>query len=72
MRRLFERGQRDGAFRSAVPVDWLVACSYALIHAAMDEVRAGRLDAASAPTVLSVSLQDLLAGRSSADADADG
>lgn len=66
LRRLFERGQREGAFRSDVPVDWLVACFYALVHAAMDEVSAGRLDAASAPTVLSASLHDLLVGRPSA------
>jgi TetR/AcrR family transcriptional repressor of mexCD-oprJ operon len=72
LRRLFERGQREGAFRSDVPVDWLVACSYALVHAAVDEVGAGRLDAASAPTVLSASLHDLLAGRSSAGRNANG
>jgi TetR/AcrR family transcriptional regulator, mexCD-oprJ operon repressor len=64
LRRLFERGQREGAFRSDVPVDWLLACTYALVHAAVDEVNAGRLPAATASRVLSASLHDLIvAGR---------
>jgi TetR/AcrR family transcriptional repressor of mexCD-oprJ operon len=61
--RLVERGRREGAFRTDVPGEWLLACSYALVHAAADEVRAGRLDAASAPGVLSVSLRDLFVNR---------
>lgn len=61
--RLVERGQREAAFRVDVPTEWLVACAYALVHAAADEVRAGRLDAASAPRVLSISLHDLFVGQ---------
>jgi AcrR family transcriptional regulator len=57
--RLIERGRREGSFRTDVPAEWLLACSYALVHAAADEVRAARLVAASAPRVLSVSLRDL-------------
>jgi AcrR family transcriptional regulator len=64
IQRLVERGRREGAFRTDVSAEWLVACSYALIHAAADEVRAGRLDAASAPNVLAVSLHDLFRARS--------
>lgn len=60
--RLVERGQREGVFRSDVPAEWLVACSYALIHAAADEVRERRLSAAIAPTVLIGSLHDLFRG----------
>jgi TetR/AcrR family transcriptional repressor of mexCD-oprJ operon len=60
--RLVERGRREGAFRTDVPSDWLVACAYALIHAAADEVRAGRLNTRSAPKVLSVSMHDLFQG----------
>jgi TetR/AcrR family transcriptional regulator, mexCD-oprJ operon repressor len=59
IQRLVERGRREGSFRTDVSAEWLVACSYALIHAAADEVRAGRLDAASAPNVLAISLHDL-------------
>jgi AcrR family transcriptional regulator len=57
--RLIERGQREGSFRTDLPTEWLLACSYALVHAAADEVRAARLDAASAHRVLSVSLRAL-------------
>jgi AcrR family transcriptional regulator len=47
-RRLFEAGVESGEFRSDVPVDWLVSVLHALIHAAADDVRAGRLDAETA------------------------
>ncbi len=57
--RLVKRGQQERVFRTDVSSDWLVAVVYALIHAAADEVRAGRLDATSAPKVLTVSLHDL-------------
>jgi AcrR family transcriptional regulator len=60
--RLVVRGQGEGVFRSDVPAGWLVACSYALIHAAADEVREGRLATAVAPKVLTGSLHDLFRG----------
>jgi len=60
--RLIERGQREGVFRDDLPVEWLVACSYALMHAAAEEVRSSRLDAASAPAVLTGSLKSLFHG----------
>jgi len=60
--RLVERGQRQGVFRSDVPASWLVACCYALIHAAADEVREHRLSAAVAPKVLTDGLHDLFRG----------
>jgi TetR/AcrR family transcriptional regulator, mexCD-oprJ operon repressor len=40
---LIERGQRDGAFRADVPAAWHLSTILALIHAASDEVGAGRL-----------------------------
>jgi AcrR family transcriptional regulator len=43
-RRVFEAGIRSGEFRTDVPVDWLVSVFHALLHAAGDDVRAGRLD----------------------------
>jgi TetR/AcrR family transcriptional regulator, mexCD-oprJ operon repressor len=43
-RKLFAEGVERGEFRSDVPVDWLVSVYYALLHAAGDDVRAGRLD----------------------------
>jgi hypothetical protein len=42
----------------------LVACTYALFHAAAAEVRAGHLDVASARRALSLSMRDLFVGRS--------
>jgi len=61
--RLVERGRREGVFRHDVPADWLVACTYALFHAAAAEVRAGRLDVATAHRALSLSVRDLFVGR---------
>jgi TetR/AcrR family transcriptional regulator, mexCD-oprJ operon repressor len=47
-RRLFEAGIEAGEFRSDVPVEWLVSVYHALLHAAGDDVRAGRLDSDTA------------------------
>jgi AcrR family transcriptional regulator len=40
---LIKRGRRAGAFRKDVPAGWLLATYYALMHAAADEVNAGRV-----------------------------
>lgn len=42
---LLERGRDSGAFRQDLPVEWLVTVAVSLMHAAADEVQAGRLDA---------------------------
>jgi hypothetical protein len=60
--RLIERGRREGAFRDDLPAEWLVACTYALFHAAAAEVRAGHLDVAMALRALSLSMRDLFTG----------
>jgi hypothetical protein len=59
MRRLVDRGRQQGCFRGDLPAEWLVASFYALIHAASDEVRAGRLEPTAAPEVLSATMRDL-------------
>ena len=61
---LIERGRREGAFRTDVPAEWLIASFLALIHAATDEVRGGRLDAGTALDVLLVTVTDLFAAAS--------
>jgi AcrR family transcriptional regulator len=61
---LTKRGQADGSFRTDLPVGWLVAAALALIHACGDEVRAGRLDPAAAPQILTTSIRDLFTGAS--------
>lgn len=40
---LIERGQRDGVFRSDLPVTWHQAVIRAVVHAASHEVQAGRI-----------------------------
>jgi hypothetical protein len=40
---LIERGQKDGVFRSDVPVSWLLAVVRALVHTASAELQGGRL-----------------------------
>ncbi|MFI7679040.1 TetR/AcrR family transcriptional regulator [Actinophytocola sp. NPDC049390] len=56
---LIRRGQDDGLFRTDLPLDWLVAMFYAVLHAAADEADAGRTSPSTAPdrlarTVLSL------------------
>ncbi|TDC87833.1 TetR/AcrR family transcriptional regulator [Nonomuraea deserti] len=41
--RLVARGRAEGAFRTDLPVEWLVTTVYTLLHAAADEAAAGRL-----------------------------
>jgi TetR/AcrR family transcriptional regulator, mexCD-oprJ operon repressor len=52
VRELIERGRAEGAFRTDLSPDWLVTVFFALLHACGDAVRAGRMDAESAPDVL--------------------
>jgi hypothetical protein len=63
IRDLIERGRREGAFRTDVPIDWLVAAFFALMHACGEEVRARRLKRRAAPDALRSTIRDALAGR---------
>lgn len=54
--KLVERGRRDGVIRDDLPQSWLVSSLYSLVHAASDEISAGRLTASQAPEVLVSSL----------------
>jgi hypothetical protein len=56
VRKLIERGQTEGVFRTDLPVDWLVASVFGLVHTARDEVNAGRLAAEHAPTTLQATI----------------
>jgi TetR/AcrR family transcriptional repressor of mexCD-oprJ operon len=56
-RRMFEAGVRSGEFRSDVALDWVVSVYHALLHAAGDDVRAGRLDGDTALYALTSTLQ---------------
>ncbi|CAA9518731.1 MAG: hypothetical protein AVDCRST_MAG67-3223 [uncultured Solirubrobacteraceae bacterium] len=59
IRELIERGQADGAFRTDLPTDWLVASFFALLHACGDHVRTGRMTATQAPEILATTIRDL-------------
>ena len=63
VRAIVERGRADGDVRDDLPAEWLVTTFYALLHAAEDDVRAGRLDADAAPAVLRTTIVDLLRAR---------
>jgi TetR/AcrR family transcriptional repressor of mexCD-oprJ operon len=56
-RRMFESGMRAGEFRTDVPAEWLVSVYHALLHAAGDDVRAGRLDSATALHALTTTMR---------------
>jgi AcrR family transcriptional regulator len=60
VRALIVRGQREGAFRTDLPRDWLVTVMYSLLHATADEVLAGRLDPGEAPDVLEATVLSAL------------
>lgn len=63
VRRLVDRGREAGAFRSDLSADWQVTCFYTLIHAAGEDIHAGRAGAADALDALTRSLRDLIVGR---------
>jgi TetR/AcrR family transcriptional repressor of mexCD-oprJ operon len=57
---LIRRGQDEGAFRDDLPVGWLVASYFALMHACGEEVRAGRLAAGDAVPALQATLRGIV------------
>jgi AcrR family transcriptional regulator len=58
---VIERGRAEGAFRSDLPIDWCVSALLALVHAAAEEVRAGRLAADAAIDLLQRTVLAVLA-----------
>jgi len=53
---LIERGRDAGAFRTDLPVPWLVSLAMNVMHAAATEVTAGRLTSGQAPSVVAATL----------------
>lgn len=53
---LIERGRSEGAFRADLPTSWLVTVFHAVLHAAADEITAGRLDADAAARLITSTL----------------
>jgi TetR/AcrR family transcriptional regulator, mexCD-oprJ operon repressor len=64
LRKLIDRGRRSGDFRTDVPAEWLVTAFHALIHAAGDDVRAGRMRPAAALKALHVTMRDVFGAQS--------
>jgi TetR/AcrR family transcriptional repressor of mexCD-oprJ operon len=62
LRQLVDRGRRTGDFRTDVPAEWLVTAFHALVHAAGDDVRAGRLRPGAALDALSTTMRDVFRG----------
>ncbi|HEY8466088.1 MAG TPA: TetR family transcriptional regulator [Solirubrobacterales bacterium] len=60
--RFARRGQRAGAFNRDVPADWLAVSFLALMHAAADEVAAGRMRPEQAEDALQRSVRACFAG----------
>jgi TetR/AcrR family transcriptional regulator, mexCD-oprJ operon repressor len=56
---LVARGRDEGAFRTDLPAQWLVTVFYALVHAAGDDVRAGRVESADALAILTATVRDV-------------
>ena len=52
VRRLVERGRREGAFRTDLPTSWLLATMHVVMHTAADEIAAGRLSVDDAPRAI--------------------
>jgi TetR/AcrR family transcriptional regulator, mexCD-oprJ operon repressor len=64
LRRFIGEAQRTGAFRPDLPTGWLFAAFHAVVHAAANEVEAGRLDAdQAAPVITATMLGIYTAGR---------
>jgi TetR/AcrR family transcriptional regulator, mexCD-oprJ operon repressor len=61
--RLIERGRKQRAFRRDLPTEWLLVSFFALLHAAADEVREGRLKPKAAEDAVATSIRELFARR---------
>jgi AcrR family transcriptional regulator len=60
---LVRRGQEEGAFRSDVPVSWLLAVARSIVHTASHEIRAGRLSDSDAEAVMVSTVLGAITGR---------
>ncbi|MEV0899953.1 helix-turn-helix domain-containing protein [Actinoplanes sp. NPDC049802] len=63
---LIRRGQAVRAFRSDLPVTWLVNAVQYILHGAAEEIRRGRLDPADASRVVTATVQSMLTSSSGA------
>ncbi|WP_280218699.1 hypothetical protein [Nocardia neocaledoniensis] len=57
---LIHRGQDEGAFRTDLPLDWLVDTVYYVLNGAAEGLRTGRLAAADADRVVIATVRSVL------------
>jgi AcrR family transcriptional regulator len=60
--RLIRRGQRDGVFRTDLPITWLVNVIQHVLHGAAEEVRTGRLRENEVPGIVTRTVLSILTG----------
>jgi TetR/AcrR family transcriptional regulator, mexCD-oprJ operon repressor len=60
VRKLVLRGRREGSFRTDLPVDWLVATVFSIMHQAADAVAAGRLPQRNARKVIRATVASVM------------
>ncbi|WP_327287077.1 TetR/AcrR family transcriptional regulator [Streptomyces sp. NBC_01198] len=63
--RLLARGRADGVFRDDLPLDWLVATVYTLMHLGAEQVGSGRTKADVAGELVSTTILSLLTATAS-------
>jgi AcrR family transcriptional regulator len=57
---LVRRGQRDGVFRTDLPLTWLVNVIHHVLHGMVDETRSGRVTDDEAPQLATTTIQAIL------------
>ncbi len=67
MRALLERGQREGSFRTDLPVSWLLTVTHVVLNGAAEEITTGRLNPEDAPGFIDATLQPAFAATRTAD-----
>jgi AcrR family transcriptional regulator len=60
---LIKRGQKQGVFRSDLPVSWLLAVTRSIVHAASHEIRGGRLPESEAEAVMISTILAAISGK---------
>lgn len=58
--RIIARGREEGAFRTDLPLPWLVSTVFSVLHNAAQEIEAGRLERPEADQVLTATLLAVL------------
>ncbi|MCY1136999.1 TetR family transcriptional regulator [Actinoplanes sp. Pm04-4] len=60
--RLIRRGQRDGVFRTDLPITWMVNVIQHVLHGAAEEVRTGRVRERDVPDLVTKTVLSILSG----------